>query len=148
MSPGAVTSRKHAQSSMQRVGLLLVVVALASTGCGVVGSVFGRRPVIDISGKWSGTWRGYDVMGLPRSEDATADLRQQGSHGTGRVVLHTTGVAAGMPGEVKDAGLTGLRVRVDISGRRVGIRPELSSRLFTAHFRGDGAPMGGPVRRA
>jgi len=133
---------------MRRVGLLLVVVALASTGCGVVGSVFGRRPVIDISGKWSGTWRGYDVMGLPRSEDATADLRQQGSHGTGRFVLHTTGVAAGMPVEVKDAGLTGLRVRFDISGRSVVIRHELSSRLFTADFRVEGDHMVGRVRGA
>ena len=133
---------------MRRVGLLLAVVALASTGCGVVGSVFGRRPVIDISGKWSGTWRGYDVMGLPRSEDATADLRQQGSHGTGRFVLHTTGVAAGMPVEVKDAGLTGLRVRFDISGRSVVIRHELSSRLFTADFRVEGDHMVGRVRGA
>src|SRR5712691_797429 len=148
MSPGAVTSRKHAQSSMRRVGLLLVVVALASAGCGVVGSVFGRRPVVDISGKWSGTWRGYDVMGLPRSEDATADLRQQGSHGTGRFVLHTTGVAAGMPVEVKDAGLTGLRVRFDISGSRVVIRHELNSRLFTADFRVEGDRMVGRVRGA
>src|SRR5207245_8895895 len=111
MSPGAVTSRKHAQSSMRRVGLLLVVVALASTGCGVVGSVFGRRPVIDISGKWSGTWRGYDVMGLPRSEDATADLRQKGSHGTGRFVLPQTGVAAGMTVEVEEAGHTCMGVQ-------------------------------------
>src|SRR5437870_12436757 len=111
MSPGAVTSRKHGQSSMRRVGLLLVVVALASTGCGVVGSVFGRPPAIDISGKWSGTWRGYDVMGLPCSEDATADLRQHGSHGTGRFVLHTTGVAAGMPVGLNDRGLSSLPAR-------------------------------------
>src|SRR2546422_4320177 len=148
MSPGAVTSRKHGQSRARRVGLLLLAVALASAGCGVVGGVFGRRPVVDVSGKWSGTWRGYDVMGLPRSEDATADLRQQGSHGTGRFVLHTTGVAAGMPVEVKDAGLTGLRVRFDISGRRGVIPHELSSRLFTADFRGDGGPPGGRGRGA
>src|SRR3989442_15513102 len=87
-------------------------------------------------------------MGLPRSEDATADLRQQGSHGTGRFVLHTTGVAAGMPVEVKDAGLTGLRVRFDISGRSVVIRHELSSRLFTADFRVEGDHMVGRVRGA
>src|SRR3989475_11372548 len=87
-------------------------------------------------------------MGLRRSEDATAALRQQGSHGTGRFVLHTPGVAAGMPVEVKDAGLPGLRVRFDISGRRVVIRHELSSRLFTADFRVDGDHMVGRVRGA
>src|SRR2546426_11898946 len=148
MSPGAVTSRKHGQSRTRRVGLLLLAVALASAGCGVVGGVFGRRPVVDVSGKGSGTWRASEFMGLPGSEAAPADLPKQGSHGTGRFVLHTTGVAAGMPVEVKDAGLTGLRVRFDISGRSVVIRHELSSRLFTADFRVEGDHMVGRVRGA
>src|SRR2546422_6833619 len=83
------------------------------------------RPVADISGKWSGSWRGYDVMGVVRNEDATADLRQQGSRGTGRFVLHTTGVAAGMPIEVRNDGLTGVPVQFEVSGNRVAMRHEL-----------------------
>jgi len=106
------------------------------------------RPAADISGKWSGSWRGYDVMGVVRNEDATADLRQQGSRGTGRFVLHTTGVAAGMPIEVRNAGLTGLPVQFEVSGSRVAMRHELGSRLFAADFEVEGDRMLGRVRGA
>ncbi len=158
---------------MRRVGLVLMVIALVAPGCGllmadtpagppesrvVVGShgpsvpppVPRRRPrpVVDISGKWSGSWRGYDVMGVVRNEDATADLRQQGSRGTGRFVLHTTGVAAGMPIEVRNAGLTGVPVQFEVSGSRVVIRHELGSRLFAADLEVEGDRMLGRVRGA
>jgi len=158
---------------MRRVGLVLMVVALVAPGCGllmadtpagppesrvVVGSHGPSvppplprqrpRPVVDISGKWSGSWRGYDVMGVVRNEDATADLRQQGSRGTGRFVLHTTGVAAGVPIEVRNAGLTGVPVQFEVSGSRVVIRHELGSRLFAADLEVEGDRMLGRVRGA
>jgi len=158
---------------MRRVGLVLMGIALVAPGCGllmadtpagppesrvVVGSHGPSvppplprrrpRPVADISGKWSGSWRGYDVMGVVRNEDATADLRQQGSRGTGRFVLHTTGVAAGMPIEVRNAGLTGLPVQFEVSGNRVAMRHELGSRLFAADLEVEGDRMLGRVRGA
>ena len=156
---------------MRRVGFVLMVIALVAPGCGLwmadtpagppesgvfVGSHGASmrpparrpRPVADISGKWSGSWRGYDVMGVVRNEDATADLRQQGSRGTGRFVLHTTGVAAGMPIEVRNAGLTGLPVQFEVSGGRVAMRHELGSRLFAADFEVEGDRMLGRVRGA
>ncbi len=156
---------------MRRVGFVLMVIALVAPGCGLwmadtpagppesgvfVGSHGASmrpparrpRPAADISGKWSGSWRGYDVMGVVRNEDATADLRQQGSRGTGRFVLHTTGVAAGMPIEVRNAGLTGLPVQFEVSGSRVAMRHELGSRLFAADFEVEGDRMLGRVRGA
>ena len=156
---------------MRRVGFVLMVIALVAPGCGLLmadspagppdsGVFVGShgasmrpparrpRPVADISGKWSGSWRGYDVMGVVRNEDATADLRQQGSRGTGRFVLHTTGVAAGMPIEVRNAGLTGLPVQFEVSGSRVAMRHELGSRLFAADFEVEGDRMLGRVRGA
>jgi len=87
-------------------------------------------------------------MGVVRNEDATADLRQQGSRGTGRFVLHTTGVAAGMPIEVRNAGLTGLPVQFEVSGSRVVMRHELGSRLFAADFEVEGDRMLGRIRGA
>ena len=158
---------------MRRVGLLLIVVALVATGCGLLmadtpagppepSPVMGAhgaavrpplpkprpRPVVDISGKWSGTWRSYDVMGVVRTEDATADFLQQGTQGTGRFVLHTTGVAAGVPVEVRNAGLTGVLVRFEVSGSKVLMRHELSSRLLTVDFEVEGDRMIGSVRGA
>src|SRR5437899_12500771 len=96
------------ESGMGRVGLVLMVIALVAPGCGLLmadtpagppesgvfvgshgASMRARRgPVANISGKWSGSWRGYDVMGVVPNEDATADLRQQGSRGPGRFVPH------------------------------------------------------------
>ena len=72
---------------MRRVGLLLVVIGLVAAGCGTVRAILGLTApaVVDISGKWVGTWRGHDVLGTPRTEDATADFVQQGSRGTGRI---------------------------------------------------------------
>ena len=87
-------------------------------------------------------------MGTPRAEDATADLRQQGRRGTGRFVLHTTGVVAGVPVAMRDAGLTGLRVQFEVSGSRVVVRHELGARLFAADLRVEGDRMFGHVRGA
>src|SRR5438093_8544278 len=166
LQPGATK-----ESGTGRVGLVLMVIALVAPGCGLwmadspagppeSGGFVGAhgasmrpparrpRPAADISGKWSGSWRGYDVMGVVRNEDATADLRQQGSRGTGRFVLHTTGVAAGMPIEVRNAGLTGLPVQFEVSGSRVAMRHELGSRLFAADFEVEGDRMLGRVRGA
>ena len=88
------------------------------------------------------------MVGVVRTEDATADLLQQGTQGTGRFVLHTTGVAAGVPVEVRNAGLTGVLVRFEISGSKVVMRHELSSRLLTVDFEVEGDRMIGSVRGA
>jgi len=121
---------------MRRVGLLLVAIGLAVTGCGTMqaaDSTAGAPPTVDISGQWVGAWGGFDdVDGLARRDDATARLVQQGASGTGRLALHTTGVTQAMPETVIDAGLSGVRVDFEVSGSQVVMRHALGGRLVTA----------------
>ncbi len=136
---------------MRRLGLLLAVIAFAGSGCAVTKTrpvTTDSQPAVDVSGKWVGTWSAYDAMGYPRTEDATADLRQQGGSGAGRLVLHTTGIALSLPDPVRDPGLTGARVEFDVSGNDVLIRHELSSRFFAADLKVEGDRMVGYVRGA
>src|SRR5437879_12867026 len=57
---------------------------------------------------------GGHVMGIARTDDATADLVQQGARGTGRLTLHTTGAVPGRPGARPTAGLTRVRRQSDV----------------------------------
>ena len=127
---------------MRRVGLLLVAIGLAVTGCGTMqaaDSTAGAPPAVDISGQWVGAWGGFDdVDGLARRDDATARLVQQGASGTGRLALHTTGVTQAMPETVIDAGLSGVRVDFDVSGNQVVMRHALGGRLVTADLTVEG----------
>jgi peptidoglycan-associated lipoprotein len=135
---------------MRRVGPLLIAVALVATGCRATTAtmMMSSPPAVDISGQWSGTWKGYDFQGIARSEDATADFRQQGARGTGRFVMHTAGGAAGVPENVRNAGLTGVRVEFEVSGSEVVIRHERAGYFFTADFRVEGDRMLGYLRDA
>src|SRR2546430_17433955 len=97
------------EGGMRRVGLLLVAMWLVASGCAArtTTTTMGPPPapaIVDISGKRVGTWQGYDAQGIPRTEDATADLLQQGSRGTGRIALHTTGAATAVPPGARYAG--------------------------------------------
>ena len=138
---------------MRRVGLLLVAMWLVASGCAArtTTTTMGPPPapaIVDISGKWVGTWQGYDAQGIPRTEDATADLLQQGSRGSGRIALHTTGVATAVPVALRNAGLTGVRVDFQVSRSKVVMRHALGPRLFTADFTVEGDRMSGYVRDA
>lgn len=137
---------------MRRLGLLLMVVTFAGSGCAATTNTYpvgsDAPPAADVSGKWVGTWIGYDAMGFPRTEDATADLHQQDGRGTGRLVLHTTGIAWSVPDSLRDPGLTGARVQFDVSGNDVLIRHERSGLLFAADLKVDGDRMVGYVRGA
>jgi len=141
------------EGGMRRVGLLLVAMWLVASGCAArtTTTTMGPPPapaIVDISGKWVGTWQGYDAQGIPRTEDATADLLQQGSRGSGRIALHTTGVATAVPVALRNAGLTGVRVDFQVSRSKVVMRHALGPRLFTADFTVEGDRMSGYVRDA
>jgi len=135
---------------MRRVGLLLVAITLAVTGCGTMqaaDSTAGAPPAVDISGQWVGAWGGFDdVDGLARRDDATARLVQQGASGTGRLALHTTGVTQAMPETVLDAGLGGVRVDFEVSGNQVVMRHARGGRLVTADLAVEGDRMVGSLR--
>jgi len=138
---------------MRRLGLLLMAVVLVATGCATARtktinpSPAGDSGNVDISGKWSGTWRGH-VMGIARTDDATADLLQQGRRGVGRLTLHTTNAATSVPPSLRNAGLTGVRVAFETSGDEVDMRHELGGSLFRADFKVEGDQMIGTIRDA
>jgi len=138
---------------MRRLGLLLMAVALVATGCAAAttGAInpppTGDSGNVDISGKWSGTWRGH-LMDIARTDDATADLLQQGRRGVGRLTLHTTGAVMAVPQAVRNAGLSGVRVAFETSGNEVVMRHELGGSLFRADFKVEGDQMIGSIRDA
>jgi len=87
-------------------------------------------------------------MGIARTDDATADLVQQGARGTGRLTLHTTGAVLGVPVALRNAGLTGVRVQFDVSRNDVVMRHELGGSVFRADFKVEGDRMVGYIRDA
>jgi peptidoglycan-associated lipoprotein len=126
----------------------LIAIALVATGCGATTKTINAPPAVDISGRWVGTWTGYDFLDISRIEEATADFLQQGARGTGRLVLHSTAGAAGVPENLRNAGLTGVRVEFEVSGSEVVIRHDLGARLFIADFKVERDRMVGYLRNA
>src|SRR5437667_325882 len=143
---GSLVPRRR--GGMRPVGLLLIAVALMAPGCGGVRWLWSSpRTDLDLSGRWSGTWRGH-VMGIARTDDATADLVQQGARGTGRLTLHTTGAVLGVPVALRNAGLTGVRVQFDVSRNDVVMRHERGGSVFRADLHVAGDRLVGCLRAA
>jgi len=132
---------------MRGLGSLLIAVVLVTTGCAAATKPV-SPPSVDISGKWRGTWSGYGIMGGSRKDQVTAELLQQGSRGTGRIVMHGTLAAESVPEAVRVAGAIGSRVEFEVSGNEVVMREELDGRLLTLDLRVEGDHMVGSVRDA
>jgi peptidoglycan-associated lipoprotein len=126
----------------------LIAIALVATGCGATTKTINAPPAVDISGRWVGTWTGYDFLDISRIEEATADFLQQGARGTGRLVLHSTAGAAGVPENLRNAGLTGVRVEFQVSGSEVVMRHELGGHFFIADLKVEKDRMVGYLRDA
>jgi len=86
----------------------------------------------DVSGRWTGHWIGTGLFNSPRQEDLTLDLVQQGDAGYGRMVIDGAVAAEGVPWEVRQQGLAGIRVYAAVSGAKVKIMHEVDRRIFTA----------------
>jgi peptidoglycan-associated lipoprotein len=110
--------------------LRFVVFAGLVTGCATATP----QAPIDVAGRWTGTWSGYGVFMVPRAENVTLDLVQGGASGTGRLVMQGTVAADSVPDSVRDAGLAGVRIVFDVSGRRLRLRHELGGELFEAEL--------------
>jgi len=134
---------------MRRVGPLLIAIALVATGCGATTTkTISAPPTVDISGRWVGTWTGYDFLDIGRVEEATAELLQQGARGTGKFVLHSIAGTAGVPENLRNAGLTGVRVEFQVSGSEVVMRHELGAHFFIADLKVEKDRMVGYLRDA
>lgn len=131
---------------MRRLGLLVAGLMFGVTGCA---SLFSPPPpVIDISGRWSGTWLGHGINGIPREQSAFAEFEQRGHGGRGRLTLDGTAAAEGVPVAVRSAGAGGSRVVFEVSGSDVIMRHELGVGHLLADFRLMGDRMVGSVRNA
>jgi peptidoglycan-associated lipoprotein len=86
----------------------------------------------DITGRWTGHWIGTGLFHSPRQEDLTLDLVQRGDAGYGRMIIDGAVAAEGVPWEVRQQGLAGIRVYAAVSGPKVKIMHEVDRRIFTA----------------
>lgn len=131
---------------MRRLGLA-VVLALVATGCASTASRTPmKRPGVDVSGHWTGRWFGYGIVDIPREEDVTADLTQNGRRGYGLLVLDGVNAAEEVPISLRRAGSTGVRVMLRVSGSNVVIEHEEGGELFIADMKVKGDRMTGVVR--
>ena len=134
------------------LALLIPLIAACSTGMKST-STSAPTPLVespaiasDISGKWSGWWIGTGLFNSPRQEDLTLDLVQKGDAGYGRMVIDGAVAAESVPWEVRQQGLSGVRVFAAIDGSKVKIMHELDRRLFTADLTVEGDRMVGHVK--
>lgn len=128
---------------MRRLGLLLAVLALA--GCATK-TTAARPPAVDVSGRWIGSWIGYGIIEIPREETATFDLTQHGATGEGLFILDNSGAAEAVPLSIRHAGMSGVRVRFQVSGSDVVLTHELGRQLLTADLTVNGDSMVGRIR--
>ena len=116
------------------------------------GAPFEERPLANVAGRWTGTWRGTGVLGMPRASRAVAVFTQAGRWGDGRLTLDDTLASEVIPDIVRREGMRGIRVVLDVGAARVVVRHAADARLFSAEFAVDGdrlvgrlANGGGPV---
>jgi len=118
---------------MRRRPILLLVLSLLVAGCAA------NPSVVDVTGRWVGTWSGYGVTDVPRDEGVRLDLVQGGNIGEGRLIMDSTAAAESVPTSIRDANMTGIRVVFDVVANRLRMEHELGPQLFQAEMvvRGD-----------
>lgn len=131
---------------MRRLGLLVLALAVVLTGCAT--TTKRNTAVVDVTGRWVGTWIGYGIADSPRLERAIFDLTQHGARGTGRVSLDNSGAAEAVPVSLRHAGVVGIRVNFAVAGSDVAITHELGPRMFAADLTVTGDRMVGRVSHA
>ncbi len=100
----------------------------------------------DISGKWVGSWVGTGLFNAPRQENLTLEIAQKGDAGYGRMILDNAVAAESVPWEVRQQGLSGIRVFAEVNGSKVKLVHERDDRLFTANLTVTGDQMVGEVK--
>jgi peptidoglycan-associated lipoprotein len=129
--------------------LLTTVIAACSTARPAVAPVAATDlSGMDLSGRWTGTWRGFGLLMAPREDAVTLELAQSGDVAYGRFALEGTAAAESVPIEIRNGGLWGVRVRAKISGDKVTLRHDAGGHLFTADLKltADGEHLYGLVR--
>jgi peptidoglycan-associated lipoprotein len=134
--------------------LLLVLLTTVVAACSTAGprvtpaKATSDLSGMDLSGRWTGDWRGFGLLMAPRQDGVTLDLVQIGDVAYGRFALDGTAAAESVPVDVRYAGLWGIPVQAKISDDKVTLRHEAGGHLFTADLKlaGDGEHLYGLVR--
>ncbi len=106
------------------------------------GGPFDARPVVDVGGRWAGTWHGFGVFDWPRTAQAEAEFTQQGRVGEGRLVLADT-LTADVPEIVTSQGLQGVRVAFEVKGSTLIVKHQMNGHRLTGVFTVEGDRMVG-----
>lgn len=135
---------------MRRLALMVAGLALAVSGCA---TLMPERPraapaAIDVTGRWTGTWYGHGIEGIPREQDAIAEFQQWGAGGRGLLTLNGALAVDAIPVAVRAAGLIGSRVLLDVAGSNLVLIHELGPRHLKAQFKVNGDRMVGHITDA
>jgi peptidoglycan-associated lipoprotein len=129
---------------MRRLALLLVAIGLLMPACATAPTA--RPASVDVTGHWVGVWHGYGIFDIPRLQPASADLRQTGADGYGRLMMDNTIATEAVPVKMRVAGLRGARIRVAVSGSDVTLIHEFGEHVFAVDMTVSGDRMIGVVR--
>jgi len=130
---------------MRRLALLVAGLAFAVSGCA---TLMPERPraspaAIDVTGRWSGTWYGHGILGIPREQDVSAEFEQRGAGGRGVLLLDGIQAVDSIPEVARLSGLVGSRVLLEVSGSTLLVTHELGPRHLKALFKVSGDRMVG-----
>jgi hypothetical protein len=109
------------------------------------GGPFDDRPLVNVAGRWSGTWSGVGAYRWPFSSHAEAEFAQDGRFGKGRMVLEDT-LTMDVPEILTVQGMQGVRVMLEVSGSTLVVRHEAGGRWLTGEFTVDGDRMTGRLK--
>jgi peptidoglycan-associated lipoprotein len=134
--------------------LLLVLMTMLVAACSTApprltpAAATSDPSAMDLSGRWTGSWKGTGLLAAPREDGVKLELLQTGDRAFGRFALEGTAAAESVPPEMRYAGLWGIRVHGRVSGDKVTLRHEAGGHLFTADLRlaADGEHLYGFVR--
>ena len=92
----------------------------------------GPVPVVDLTGRWVGTWKGLGLFDSLRYAWAEATLAQQGPLGVAQLRMENT-IAAGVPWMVRLEGSRGVRLVYRVAGSDALMRhPALPGEIVAA----------------
>jgi hypothetical protein len=93
----------------------------------------GEAPVVDLTGRWVGTWKGLGLFDSLRHAWAEATFVQQGPHGVAELRMDNT-IAAGVPWVVRLEGSRGVRLVYRVAGSDALMRHPATPAEIVAAF--------------
>ena len=107
--------------------LAIALLALATVGCAPRGDWTDTLPLINVTGRWEGTFWSTSAVGLSSAgRQISLTLRQNGSKVTGQGVLSTAdgSVDGGVDGEVFAGHIGDMRFTLTVTGNEMKGRAE------------------------